>query len=79
MDKAIDVDSETLYMNLKGGIGSEPADPNLARETPSFQGLPGGIPYHPAANGSAEDTVQLHTQLRHEGFRYLNVVASATL
>lgn len=64
MGKSVDVDSETPYMNLKGDIGWEPADPNLAREIPSFQGLPEGIPYRLAANGSAEDIVQLHTQLR---------------
>lgn len=63
MGKVIDVDSDTPYMDLKGGVGSAPVGPNLVRETPSFQGLPGGIPHLSAANGSAEDTVQLHPQL----------------
>ena len=85
MGEAIDVDTETPYMDLKRDTGSAPAGPNPARETLSFQGLPGGIPHHPAANGLAEDIVQLHAQLGQHisitdgGFRYLNVTASATL
>lgn len=85
MGDVIDVDSEAAYMDLKGDVGSAPAGLHLARETPLSQGLPGRIPHHPAANGSAEDIVQLHTQLGQHipvtdgGFRYMKAAASAAL
>jgi len=63
MGEAVDADSATPYTDLKGGVGSASAGPNLAREMQSSQVLPGGIPHHSTANGSAKDTMQLHEQL----------------